>query len=405
MHSSMVLPLSSTIGPNKTLSSANTVSLAMDGFFSRLALSEERRYRMGRHFAFWIAWWLFFGFIYGVPASNGGKQSNLILLAYVDALLYLPQHIFLSYGLLYLILPKLLLRGRWWTGLLSVFVIIVLTAMMSQLVAVYAVLPIRKLMDIPYLPNTKFYASLMAGLRGSMTVAGFAVAIKLIKLWYLKKIDNERLEKATLRAELELLKGQLHPHFMFNTLNTIYSFALNGSERTPQAILELSQLMRYMLTECARPLVDLGREIQILKDYIQLERERFGARLDISVSCSGDIEGKQIPPLLLMPFVENSFKHGAGQMIDQAWISLDLIVKDDVLKLKLINGRSDEEITRERSPGVGLLNVRRRLGLLYPDAHDLRINQDGDTFVVSLTLHLSKINIPEVYEHVSMSAR
>src|SRR4029079_10009808 len=138
----------------------------------------------------------------------------------------------------------------------AVIVLILLAAMVSQFVASFAIVPIRQSLGIPYQPSTKFYASLMAGLRGSMTVAGFAVAIKLIKLWYKKKIDNERLEKATLRAELELLKGQLHPHFMFNTLNTIYSFSLNGSDKTPQAILELSQLMRYMLTECTRPFVD-----------------------------------------------------------------------------------------------------------------------------------------------------
>jgi len=377
----------------------------MDGFFSRLALSQERSYRFGRHLTFWFAWWVFFGFIYGFPASTGSMHAIHTPLAYLEALLYLPQHMFLSYGILYLILPGLLLKGRWWTGLLSVIVLIVITAMMSQFVASYAIIPIRKAFDIPYQPNTKFYASLMAGLRGSMTVAGFAVAIKLIKLWHLKKIDNERLEKATLRAELELLKGQLHPHFMFNTLNTIYSFSLNGSGKTSQAILELSQLMRYMLTDCAKPLVDLSREIQILHDYIQLEKERFGSRLEIAINCSGDIANKQIPPLLLMPFVENSFKHGAGEMIEQAWISLNLTVKDDLLKFKLINGKPAPTNKEGRSSLVGLLNVKRRLSLLYPNAHDLRITEDEDTFVVNLNIQLNKVTLSEAYEHVSMPAR
>lgn len=399
----MVLPLSSTINTKRVLSVNNTVSLVMDGFFSRLALSQERGFRFGRHFTFWLCWWAFFGFIYGFPATMGALHAIYSPLAYLEALLYLPQHMFLSYGILYLILPELLLKGRWWMGLLAVVTMVILTAMMSQFVASYAIIPIRKALEIPYQPNTKFYASLMAGLRGSMTVAGFAVAIKLIKLWYLKKIDNERLEKATLRAELELLKGQLHPHFMFNTLNTIYSFSLKGSARTSAAILELSQLMRYMLTDCAKPLVPLTREIQILHDYIHLEKERFGSRLDISISCSGDLENKQIPPLLLMPFVENSFKHGAGEMIEQAWISLGLTVKDDVLKFKLLNGKPTQANLVERSSFVGLLNVKRRLGLLYPDAHDLRITEDDDTFVVNLTLQLNKVALPE-YEHLPMSA-
>jgi len=398
----MVLPLSSTIENKGVLSHDNPVSLVMDGFFSRLALSQERRYRIARHLTFWIVWWVFFGFLYG---AGSAMHTVFIPLSFVEALLYLPQHIFLSYGILYVIVPHLLLKGRWWSGLFAVIILIVLTSMLSQVIATFAIVPIRKALDIAYQPTTKFYSSLMAGFRGSMTVAGFAVAIKLIKLWYIKKIDNERLERATMRAELELLKGQLHPHFMFNTLNTIYSFALSGSEKTPQAILELSQLMRYMLTECAKPLVDVAREIQILKDYIQLERERFGDRLDLAFNCSGDIGNKQIPPLLLMPFVENSFKHGASQMIEQAWISFDLTVKDEVLKFKLINGKPGDSKENDPSSRLGLLNVSRRLELLYPDAHDLRINETDDTFVVNLTLQLNKISLPEAYEHVSMPTR
>lgn len=377
----------------------------MDRFASLLALSGDKRYRIGRHVVFWVAWWLFFGFIYGFPRLFNGLHSIQTSLAYLEALLFLPQHMFLSYGILYVILPALLLRGRWWTGLLAVIGLILVTAMMSQVVAITAIIPIRQALDVPYQPSTKFYASLLAGLRGSMTVAGFSVAIKLIKLWYIKKIDNERLEKATLRAELELLKGQLQPHFMFNTLNTIYAFSLDGSGKTSPAILQLSQLMRYMLTECAQPLVDLTREIQILSDYINLEKERFGARLDIAINFSGDLSNRQIPPLLLMPFVENSFKHGVNEMIEQAWISLDLTVRGHLLKFKLINAKPRSGESTQRSSHVGLLNVKRRLKLLYPNAHDLRITEDDDTFVVSLVLHLEKVTLPEVYEQHTLPAR
>jgi len=377
----------------------------MDGFFSRLALSQEFRYRFGRHFIFWFAWWMFFGFIYGFPTTPSPAHPLQLPLAYIDALLYMPQHMILSYGIIYFIIPNLIVKGRWWTGLSAVILLILIASMMSQVVAIYGIAPIREALHIPYKPYIRFYSSLMAGLRGSMTVAGFAVAIKLIKLWYVKKIDNERLEKAALRAELEVLKGQLHPHFMFNTLNTIYSFSLKGSDKTSTAILELSQLMRYMLTDCARPYVDLGREIQIIRDYINLERERFGPRLEISMAVSGDIETKQIPPLLFMPFVENCFKHGAGEMVDQAWISFDLNVKDDVLKFKLINAKPRTSVNDGRSPHVGLMNVKRRLGLLYPQTHELRIIEEEDSFLVSLTLHLNKVTLPENYANISMPAR
>lgn len=371
----------------------------MDGFFQRLTWSNERACRLGRHFIFWLSWWLFFGFLYGFPAA-AALHTVPAPLAFLEALIYLPQHIFLSYGLLYFVLPRLLLNGRWWTGLASVIVLILLASMMSQLVATYAIVPLRDALHVEYKPTTKFYASLLSGLRGSMTVAGFAVAIKLIKLWYVKKIDNERLEKVTLRSELELLKGQLHPHFMFNTLNTIYSFSLTGSEKTSQSILELSHLMRYMLIDCAQPLVDIEKEIQTVCDYIQLEKARLGSRFEMSVNFSGDFDGIKIPPLLLMPFVENSFKHGASAMIEHTWMTLDLCVTNDVLKFKLINGKSRAQHKSTLSSGVGLANVRRRLGLLYPAAHELRIIENDDTYVVLLTLQLKKIIVPTAYESV-----
>src|SRR5688500_15248304 len=226
----------------------------------------------------------------------------------------------------------------------------------------------------------------MAGLRGSMTVAGFAVAIKLVKMWYFKNVENERLEKEKLKAELEVLKGQLNPHFMFNTLNSIYALALKKSDYTPEAILMLSQLMRYILTDCTAFTIELHKEIQALKDYIALEKNRFGNRIDIVLNIQTELKNKMIAPLLLLPFIENSFKHGTSEMIEQVWISLDLQVKGDTLKFKLINGKMEERSQVHNSPQVGLLNVRRRLELLYPRAHTLILTEDKDTFVVSLTL-------------------
>ncbi len=153
--------------------------------------------------------------------------------------------------------------------------------------------------------------------------------------------------------------------------------------------------MRYMLTECNGAVVDLYKEIQVLHHYIDLEKTRFTDRLDITVNIQGDIRNKNIPPLLLMPFVENSFKHGANEMIEQAWISLDLTVEASQLKFKLINGKSEEFAALNESPHVGLLNVQRRLELLYPNAHELRITEDADTFVVGLTLQLDRVKLPD----------
>jgi hypothetical protein len=366
----------------------------MDDFFSRFVLSNSPAYRFGRHFLFWFVCWAFMGFIYGFLYLGTFRYSSLSL-SYMEALLFLPQHMVLSYGIMYLILPRYIIKNRYWEGLAGIAVLILIAALMSPLTQTFLILPLRKAFDAPVNPKNVFH-SFMGGLRGSMTVAGFAVAIKLVKYWYFKKVENEILEKEKLKAELQILRAQLQPHFIFNTLNSIYSLSLKKSEQTPEAILKLSELMRYMFAECNGVTISLKKEIESLHNYIELGKTRFRERLDISVNISGDFENKKIAPLLFLPFLENSFKYGTVELLDHAWISLDLAVRDTQLKFKLVNGKSpmhgDTDLI---SNGVGLTNVKKRLTMLYPNAHELRINEDADTFIVLLTLQLEKINLPD----------
>lgn len=361
----------------------------MDSFFSNLALSDQRGYRVARHVLFWFCCWLFQAILYGVYYPPGYR-----FVSYAESFFFLPQHIFLSYSIIYIVVPKFILKEKYWAGFLSVILLIIITAFLSPLSNILFIGPFRSWIDYPQKNLSVFY-SFMGGLRGSMTVAGFAVAIKLVKHWYHKKIENEQLEKEKLRSELQVLKGQVHPHFMFNTLNSIYALSLKRPEETSQAILKLSDLMRYVLTESTQQSIELKKEIEILQHYIELEKSRFDHRLDMTMNINGSINGQLIAPLLLLPFVENSFKHGANEMIDQAWISLDLHVEHDMLRFKLINGRSDTG-DNPNSAHVGLQNVKRRLNLLYPNAHELRIMEDADTFIVSLTLFLNGIRSVEV---------
>jgi LytS/YehU family sensor histidine kinase len=242
----------------------------------------------------------------------------------------------------------------------------------------------------------------MGGLRGSMTVAGFAVAIKLVKHWYFKKVENEILEKEKLKAELQILKGQLHPHFIFNTLNSIYALSIKKSDQASETILKLSDLMRYMFAECDGPTISLTKEIGILNNYIALAKIRFRDRLDMTINISGNFENKKVAPLLFLPFLENSFKYGTHEVLNNAWISLDLHLKGDQLRFKLMNGKCNDQ-ENIISSGTGLSNVKRRLEMLYPSAHQLRISEDADTFIIQLVLQLDKIKLSEIDEEVELS--
>lgn len=305
--------------------------------------------------------------------------------------MYMPMHMALGYSLTYLVLPNLIFKGKYWSGFLALVGLVLIAAMLAPATLYYVINPFRRLIGSETKWNSIFY-SFMGGLRGALTVSGFFVAIKLLKQWYLKKIENERLEKEKLRAELEILKGQLHPHFIFNTLNSIYSMALRNSTQTAEAIHKLSTLMRYMTTECNSPLIELEQEIHIIHTYVELEKSRLGNRLDHTMNIQGQLSGHKIAPLLLLPFVENSFKHGAHNMEDQAWVTLDIVLRDDQFVFKIVNGKNTE--VKLPPSGIGLVNVKKRLELMYPNAHDLRISEDEETYVVTLTLLLNRITVP-----------
>ena len=156
-------------------------------------------------------------------------------------------------------------------------------------------------------------------------------------------------------------------------------------------VLKLSSLLRYVLTECQQGMIDLTKELTILNHYISLEQIRFGNRLDLSVCVEGDLDHKSIAPLLLLPLVENSFKHGANEMLDQAWISISISIAGTQLKCKVINGKPfDQRTNIPFSSGIGLQNLRKRLALIYPNNHELRITDNAENFTANLIINLNE---------------
>jgi LytS/YehU family sensor histidine kinase len=193
-------------------------------------------------------------------------------------------------------------------------------------------------------------------------------------------------EKEKVISELQLLKAQVHPHFLFNTLNNIYSFSLENSPKTPGLILKLSSLLSYMLYDCKAEEVLLEKEIEVMKNYIDLEKERYGNKIDISLNIEGDIKDKFIAPLLLLPFLENAFKHGTSEQVEKSWLSIDINVEQFTFRCKIANSKN--EIVPVSTTGIGIQNVKQRLRFLYPHKHELKLADEGVFFVVSLVLEL-----------------
>jgi sensor histidine kinase YesM len=205
-------------------------------------------------------------------------------------------------------------------------------------------------------------------------------------------INEERLRKEleneNLKSELSFLRSQISPHFMFNVLNTIVALARKKSDMVEPVTIQLSELMRYMLYESDERKVSIAKEIEYLRSYIELQKLRFGVYLNINFTISDKAQkGRTIEPMLLIPFVENAFKHGTG-LAKNPVINVEIDLNDDSFHFKVSNSlNTDKQESKDGSSGIGLANVKRRLQLLYPNAHQLSINQDHEMFVVELTIY------------------
>jgi two-component system LytT family sensor kinase len=215
---------------------------------------------------------------------------------------------------------------------------------------------------------------------------GISTFVRLTGQWMSSERHKQELENEKLISELGFLKSQINPHFLFNTLNNICSLARKKSDETENALIKLSEIMRYMIDESKEDKVLLSKEIEYLNNYIELQRLRLSGKVKILFAITGDPTTKMIDPLLLIPFVENAFKHGISYR-EEPLISISLKIRDNALNFQIENTvfRSNGESLPDE-PGIGLRNVRRRLDLLYPEKHELRITEEGEKFRVDLTI-------------------
>ena len=365
------------------------------GSFSK----KQVRQWLGRHLLFWLAYVIFFTFI-TMPRVGGFTVSLQ------TALLHLPYNIVLVYGMIYGLIP-ILLRGKYrqFLILLSIFLLVCLLS--NFLFRALVLVPFRTGKPIPIFNggiNTAYLTIFtVGGFINTQCIIWVATGIKLLRYWYRKEQTTQQLIRETLAVELQMLKAQIHPHFLFNTLNNLYSLTLKQASAAPDMVLKLSALLHYMLHECTGSMVPLAKEITFLENYIDLEKLRYGNRLTVTTTIQGDIQGQVIAPLLLIPFLENAFKHGSSQQTDLARIDLRLWVKDCEMTFRLENnidlsivpvhtGSPVPVRSSHTGNGIGLANVKKRLELIYPDRHTLTIQPDNNLFVVTLTVTLANLS-------------
>jgi two-component system, LytTR family, sensor kinase len=217
-----------------------------------------------------------------------------------------------------------------------------------------------------------------------------STVLKIAKEWLRQERVKKDLEHKNLQSELSFLKSQINPHFLFNTLNSLYALTLKKSDKAPEIVLRLSDMMRYMLYESNEKKVSLEKEVESITNYLELEKIRYGDKADINFEYSGDkADNYQIAPLLFIPFLENAFKHGLSNSLSNGFVNISMIVSEAELQFEIENSINKEaRDDRYFKGGIGLANVKRRLDLIFGNKYSLKIEEQEKTYLVSLNISL-----------------
>ncbi len=238
----------------------------------------------------------------------------------------------------------------------------------------------------PYFPYPQTTLTLLWGLHALAILAATGVYLTY-KSSFQKQKELELLIRQN-EMEMQLLRSQMNPHFLFNALNSIYSYALEGSERAADLIIELSQLTRYQLESSRKSMLPLADELAFLHDFLSLEETRYSQRCTIDFQINGEDEGIMVPPMLLIPFVENAFKHGVATTNEKSFVNIRIDIAQRRLQMVVVNSIPEKVTRTVSSTWTGLANTRKRLQLVYPGRHYLDVLRQPTTYQVTLFVNL-----------------
>lgn len=293
-------------------------------------------------------------------------------------------HVVAAVAISYWLMPRFLYQKKYWQFLGCVVLIVALVIGLEEL-----------FLEHILFPNTgraNTFPGIISSLLGVLPVITILSGSKFGWDALQKQEQIEKLKSIVQESKLQFLRSQINPHFLFNNLNNLYSYALEGSTKTPEIILELSGLLRYMLYECKEKFVSLEKEIEQLYNFIKLNKLQIENRGFVHFGEKGIKSGYRIAPLILIVFIENAFKHSQSGQSENIEIEIDLDMKENRLYFHCSNNYESSEGLSAVATGIGLKNVRKRLQLLYPNKHELQIHQGENKYKVELAIELQKNN-------------
>jgi len=343
--------------------------------------SDQVRFAWYQHVIFWTAYILFWSVRDLIHHDDivDNIQLNLITGFF---------HAGLAYFNVYVLIPNLLLKRKYLVFVLALLASLSLIAFMNSQVVAYYLFGIHDLPEI-----AKFFTS-VRGVTVLHFEAFFVVmitfAIVMVKIYFIKDNDTQELIKKNLETELNFLKNQINPHFLFNSLNSIYFLIPKNPKKAAEVLLKFSDMLSHQMYEGNKDDIPLEKEIKYLENYIELEKVRQGDRVDIDWSVGGNISDHKVAPMVFLTFLENAFKHGQLGEQSSYQIKGHLQASSGEVRFHLENSNGVNGNQVEGISGVGLENTRRRLELLYPNRHTLTINQSKELFSVDLTIRMDE---------------
>ena len=343
---------------------------------------QKKWMRILSHILFWIFIVFFFTFIFGIRKGEGYLKITQVLIG------TLPVDIGFTYFILYFLIPRFLLNKRYISFFAWLFISFSIVVVIEWTINFYVMYPWvyedweKWKTSMHYLSGDAFGLYLSIGF-----VVLLASAIKLVKQWFESQQAKADLEIQNRKSELALLRSQVNPHFLFNTLNNIDALIRKDPDKASDSVMKLSGIMRYFIYEANTEKVPLQKEVEYLESFIELQRLRYKNTGFIAYTRTGESEGTLIAPMLFVPFVENAFKHGTRRNLVPG-ITINLDMKPGLVRLEVWNyfegnGNGNNHI----GPGIGLANVEKRLQLLYPGNHRLEIEKQNERFYILLEIN------------------
>ncbi len=348
-------------------------------------LSDSKPTRILLHIVFWLIVALFF-----VALFSWNSEFREITIIFSAGLL--PVAMIETYFFSYVLIPKYLWQKRYKKFFLFSFYTLLVVVWLSLMIVFYTLIFIlnKKTSIVPSVLHPEWQIIAVH------FIAFLAIAIKQIKRAFRIQQEKNELEKTKLttelklkEAELKLLKAQVHPHFLFNTLNNLYGLTLEKSDEAPDLVLRLSEILDYILYRCNEQRVFLAEELSNLKNYIEIEKIRYSEKLELHQHFPDNCKNMKIAPLLILPFIENTFKHGVSNFPGKAFVKITVLLMNSNIIVSIENSKNPvKNANTSHSKGIGLENVRKRLELMYPEKYILSIKEKETTFSVNLTLQL-----------------